>query len=163
VTDDADFVDSLMASWAESRPDLDVTPVAVATRLSRIRDHLEGEMAAVFGAHGLTAPTFVMLVTLTRLLGTGDAVTEARIAAELGLTPDTVGMRMERLATDGLVRRQEARLDLTDQGRALMDAVVPAHLDRLAHLLSALTGDEQVVLAGLLRKLLVALEGPTLG
>jgi DNA-binding MarR family transcriptional regulator len=156
-----DFVDVLMASWAASRPDYDVSPMAVATRLARVRDHLEGEMAALFGSYGLTAPTFVMLVTLTRLLGAGEAVTEARVARELGLTEETIGVRLGRLAADGLVHRDaDGAIDLTPRGRELADQVVPAHLDNQARVLSVLTPDEQAVMAGLLRKLLVSLEGP---
>jgi DNA-binding MarR family transcriptional regulator len=160
-TDDAphDFVDTLMASWAQSRPDFDVTPVAVITRLGRVRDHLEGEMAALFGSFGLTQPTFVMLVTLTRLQGAGEAVTEARIAAELGLTIGTISMRVDRLVGEGLMTRgADGALDLTLRGRDLVEQVVPAHLDNQARLLGALTGEEQAALADLLRRLLASFE-----
>ena len=158
--DDRDFVDVLMASWARSRPELDVAPMAVVTRLSRVRDHLEGEMAAVFGAYGLTAPTFVMLVTLTRLGGADGRVAEARLAAELGLTAGTIAMRIDRLAGDGLVAREGGdAVALTSRGRELVEQVVPAHLATQARLLDALTDEEQAALAALLRKLLVALEG----
>jgi DNA-binding MarR family transcriptional regulator len=156
--DDAqhDFVDALMASWAESRPDLDVAPVAVATRLSRVRDHLEGEMAAVFGSYGLTAPAFVMLATLARMRG---SASEDAIAAELGLPVPTVGVRLDRLVADGLAERDDGgSVELTPRGRELADEVVPAHLSNQARLLAALTPDEQALLADLLRKLLVALE-----
>jgi DNA-binding MarR family transcriptional regulator len=153
-----DYVDGLMASWAASRPDLDVTPVAISTRLARVRDHLEGEMAAVFGSFGLTGPTFVMLATITRLEGA--VVTEARIAEELGLTAGTIGGRIDRLVDDGLVARgPDGAVVLTERARDLFDEAVPAHLGAQARVLSALTSDEQAVLADLLRKLLVSLEG----
>jgi DNA-binding MarR family transcriptional regulator len=161
--DDAarDFVDDLLASWAQSRPDLDVGPVAVATRIGRVRDHLEGETAAVLGIFGLTAPSFVMLVTLARLRGTSAAVTEAELAAALGLTPGGAGVRIDRLAGDGIVmRRPDGAVDLTERGRELVEEVVPAHLDNQARLLSALSAQEQDTLAGLLRKLLLSLEQP---
>jgi DNA-binding MarR family transcriptional regulator len=151
-----DFVDALMASWAEQRPDFDVTPVAVVTRLSRVRDHLEGEMAAVFGSFGLTAPSFVMLATLARL---GDAVPETRVAEELGLTAGTIGIRLDRLIAEGLVTRIDGAIALTPQGSELVERAVPAHLDNQARLLSALTSEEQTQLGDLLRKLLLSLEG----
>lgn len=155
-----DFADDLMASWAGSRPDYDVTPVAVTSRLARVRDHLEGEMAAVFGAYGLTATTFVLLATLARLIDAGTPATEERLAAELSLTPATVAVRDQRLVDDGLITRSEGRiLAFTVRGRELVDAAVPAHLENQSRLLSVLTGDEQAQLADLLRKLLVALEG----
>jgi DNA-binding MarR family transcriptional regulator len=155
-----DFVDDLIDSWA-GRPDLDVSPMAVATRLARVRDHLEGEMAAVYGDHGLTAQTFVMLATLTRLSGAGEPVTDDRLAGELSLTAATVSGRTDRLVADGLATRgADGALTFTDEGRALADDVVRAHLARLADVLGALDVAEREQLATLLRKLLVALEGP---
>jgi DNA-binding MarR family transcriptional regulator len=127
----------------------------VTTRLARVRDHLEGEMAAVFGAYGLTAPTFVMLATLARLQPT----TEAELARELGLTPGTIGARVDRLVGDGLVERGDGGVTLTGGGQQLVDQAVPAHLENQARVLGALSGDEQVQLADLLRRLLVSLEG----
>jgi DNA-binding MarR family transcriptional regulator len=133
-----------------------VTPVAVTTRLARVRDHLEGEMAAVLGGYGLTAPTFVMLTTLARLQEPG----EEELAAELALTPGTIAGRVERLVGDGLVQRGAGgTVALTARGAELVDEVVPAHLENQARLLAALTRDEQAELGNLLRKLLLALEG----
>ena len=155
-----DFVDGLLASWAAGRPDLDVSPVAVTTRLGRVRDHLEGESAALFGEYGLTAPTFATLATLARLGGGTAPVPEATIATELGLTPATIGGRVDRLVRDGIAARTEAEeVGLTPAGRDLVDAVVPAHLERQAQALSALTMEEQGALAELLRTLLASLEG----
>ena len=152
-----DFVDELIASWAASRPDFDVSPVAVVTRLSRIRDHFEGEMAAVFGSYGLTATTFVMLATLARL----GPVDDARLGEELGLTGGTISGRVDRLVADGLVERAaDGAVTFTESGQVLVDEVIPAHLANQARLLSVLDSDEQAALAGLLRKLLVGLEGP---
>jgi DNA-binding MarR family transcriptional regulator len=159
VAEERDFVDALLASWAESRPDLDVAPVAVVTRLNRVREHLEGEMAAVFGSFGLTAATFVLLATLTRLSAT--QLTEARIATELGLPEGTIAVRVDRLVDDGLATRwPNGTVELTPRGRELGERVVHEHLDTQARLLSALSRDEQSELAGLLRKLMVSLEGP---
>jgi DNA-binding MarR family transcriptional regulator len=118
-------------------------------------------MAAAFNAFGLTAPTFVMLATLTRLQGTGEVVTESRIAEELGLTTTSIGIRIERLAGDGLVERgPDGAVELTERGRDLVAEAVPAHLDNLARVLSPLSSEEQAALAGLLRKLLTSLEDP---
>jgi DNA-binding MarR family transcriptional regulator len=161
--DDAvqDFVDVLLASWAQNRADLDVRPVAVTTRLARVRDHFEGEMAAVLGSYDLSTSSFVMLVTLVRLSGTGSPVSEARIAAELGLTEATITIRMERLVEHGLVERHaDGTVTLTPAGREHAEEVVRAHLSNQARLLSPLSEEEQATLAGLLRRLLLAIEGP---
>jgi DNA-binding MarR family transcriptional regulator len=160
-----DSIDALLASWAEQRPDLDMTPVAVVNRLALVRDFIDAQLAAVFGNFGLTAPSFAVLVTLARL-GGESGVSQRRLADELRLTPGTVSVRIDRLVEEGLVTREpdpSARRNvlvaLTPRGRDLFERVVPAHLGNEARLVSALTDPEQKLLADLLRKLLVEFEG----
>jgi DNA-binding MarR family transcriptional regulator len=164
----SDSVDALLSSWAEQRPDLDVSPVAVVSRLARVRDFLDAQLAAVFGNFGLTAPSFAVLVTLARFGGESAGVSQRRLADDLGLTPGTVSVRVDRLVEDGLVSRvpdpdmrRNVLVALTPKGRELFERVVPAHLANEARLLSALTEPEQKLLADLLRKLLVEFEGST--
>jgi DNA-binding MarR family transcriptional regulator len=161
-----DSVDALLASWAEQRPDLDMTPVAVVSRLARVRDFIDEQLAAVFGNYGLTAPSFAVLVTLARLGGESAGVSQRRLADELSLTPGTVSVRIDRLVEEGLVTREpdpDARRNvlvaLTPKGRELFERVVPAHLANEARLLSALAEPERKLLSDMLRKLLVEFEG----
>jgi DNA-binding MarR family transcriptional regulator len=161
-----DSIDALLASWAEQRPELDMTPVAVVSRLALVRDFIDAQLAAVFGNFGLTAPGFAVLVTLARLGGESAGVSQRRLADELGLTPGTVSVRIDRLVEDGLVSRvpdPDARRNvlvaLTPKGRELFERVVPAHLANESRLLAALTDPEQKLLADLLRKLLVEFHG----
>jgi len=160
-----DSVDALLASWRERRPDLDFSPVAVISRLGRVRGHLDAQLDELFAAHGLSAPSFGVLVTLARV-DDGGGVSQRRLMDELGLTSGTVSVRMDRLVSQGLVDRgpdpQSARntlISLTDRGRELFERVVPAHLANEQRLLSGLSPQELELLAGLLRKLLVEFEG----
>jgi DNA-binding MarR family transcriptional regulator len=139
--------------------------VAIISRLGRLRAHIDAELERVFGAHGLSAPSFAVLVTLARV-DDGGGVTQRRLMDALGLTSGTVSVRMDRLVAAGLVDRQpdpaSARntlISLTARGRELFERIVPAHLDNERRLLSGLSDDEREVLAGLLRKLLVEFEG----
>ena len=91
-----DSVDALLQSWAECRPDLDFRPVGVITRLARVRAHLDAELEEVFAGSGLTGPSFAALVTLARISGE-HGVSQRRLADELGLTPGTVSVRVDRL------------------------------------------------------------------
>jgi DNA-binding MarR family transcriptional regulator len=160
-----DSVDALLQSWAERRPDLDFRPVGVITRLARVRAHLDAELEEVFAGSGLTGPSFAALVTLARITGE-HGVSQRRLAGELGLTPGTVSVRVDRLVEQGLALRtpdpdsqRNTLVALTSQGRALFERVAPAHLDNGQRLLAALTEPEQQLLADLLRKLLAEFEG----
>jgi DNA-binding MarR family transcriptional regulator len=99
-----DSVDALLQSWAERRPDLDFRPVGVITRLARVRAHLDVELEEVFAGSGLTGPSFAALVTLARITGE-HGVSQRRLADELGLTPGTVSVRVDRLVEQGLALR----------------------------------------------------------
>ncbi|MCW2938743.1 MAG: transcriptional regulator, MarR family [Actinomycetia bacterium] len=160
-----DSVDALLQSWAERRPDLDFRPVGVITRLARVRAHLDAELEEVFAESGLTGPSFAALVTLARITGE-HGVSQRRLADELGLTPGTVSVRVDRLVEQGLALRapdpdsqRSTLVALTSRGRALFDRLAPAHLDNEQRLLAALTEPEQQLLADLLRKLLAEFEG----
>jgi DNA-binding MarR family transcriptional regulator len=160
-----DSVDELLESWARQRPELDFSPVAVVSRLGRVRGYISAELDRVFAEHGLGAATFGVLVTLARI-GGERGVSQRRLMDELGLTSGTISVRMDRLVSEGLVERRadpdsrrNSLITLTARGRALFERVVPAHLENEQRMLAALTGDERVTLAALLRKLLVEFEG----
>lgn len=161
----ADSVDALVASWRDRRPDLDFAPVEVVSRLGRVRSHIDAALDAVFRAYELGAANFSVLVTLARI-GDDGRVSQRRLMDELGLSSGTISVRIDRLVEEGLVdrgldpeSRRNTLITLTPRGRALFERVVPAHLANERRLLSALTDDEQEVLASLLRKLLVDFEG----
>ncbi|MBJ7454927.1 MAG: MarR family transcriptional regulator [Thermoleophilia bacterium] len=160
-----DSVDQLLAAWEAARPDLDFAPVAVVSRLGRVRAHVDREVEALFARHGISGPGFAVLVTLTRLQEPG-GVPQRRLMDELGLTSGTVSVRIDRLVADGLVARgaasgdrRNSRITLTDAGRELFERIVPAHLDNERRLLAALGEPERELLADLLRTLLVEFEG----
>jgi DNA-binding MarR family transcriptional regulator len=155
----------MLQSWADCRPDLDFRPMGVITRLARVRAHLDGELEEVFAESGLAGPSFAALVTLARIADER-GVSQRRLADELGLTPGTVSVRVDRLVEQGLAVRtpdpdsqRNTLVALTSQGQALFERLAPAHLDNEQRLLAALTESEQHLLADLLRKLLAEFEG----
>ena len=160
-----DSVDALLASWARRRPDLDFGPVGVITRLARVRGHVDAGLEQVFRAFGLSPADFAALVTLARI-GEPHGTSQHELAGELGLTPGTVSVRVDRLVAQGLAVRQadpdskrSTLVALTPAGRELFERAAPAHLANSGRLLAALSGPERRLLAGLLRKLLVEFEG----
>jgi DNA-binding MarR family transcriptional regulator len=160
-----DSIDALLASWAESRPDLSFEPVAVISRLARIRRHIDRELEAVFERFGLSPSTFEALVTLMRIAGES-GIAQKRLADETGVTPGTISVRVDRLVDEGLAERRadpdskrNSLVALTPKGRELFERVAPVHLANERRLLASLSDEDMRLLIGLLRKLLVEFEG----
>lgn len=159
-----DSVDRILLDWARERPDLDFTPVGIVTRLARVRAHLDAGLQEVFRRYGLTPPDFRVIIALRRA-GAPYELPQARLMTQLALTSGTVSVRVDRLASHGVVQRVTHPTDrrgqlvkLTAEGLRLFDKVAPVHLANEDRLLSALTDDERETLADLLRKLLVSFE-----
>ena len=80
-------------------------------------------------------------------------------------TSGTTSFRIDRLESQGLVRREPDPDDgrgvfvtLTKKGLRLVDVVAPVHLANEDQLLAALSTEERALLVILLRKLLVRFE-----
>lgn len=61
-----DEVDRLVAAWRRERPDLDVQPLQVLSRVSRLARHLDRARRAAFAEHGLEPWEFDVLTALRR-------------------------------------------------------------------------------------------------
>src|SRR6266487_4028313 len=59
-----DEVDDLVAAWQAERPDLDVRPMQVLSRISRLARHLDRERRSAFAAHDLESWGFDVLSAL---------------------------------------------------------------------------------------------------
>ena len=75
-----DEVDRLVAAWARERPDLDVRPLEVLSRVTRLARHLDRARSTAFAAHDLDGWEFDVLAALRRagrpyLLSPGALVT----------------------------------------------------------------------------------------
>jgi DNA-binding MarR family transcriptional regulator len=155
-----DEVDDIVGRWHAERPDLDVTPLHVLSRVSRLARHLDRARRAAFAAHGLEAWEFDVLSALRRQGAPYQLSPGALLRATL-VTSGTMTNRIDRLAGRGLVRRhpdpQDKRgvlVELTGTGLRGVDAAMTDLLDRERGLLAALPAGEQQELAGLLRVLL---------
>src|SRR5690554_2172084 len=61
-----DEVDRLVAAWQKERPDLDVEPLHVFSRVSRLARHLDRARRAAFAEHDLEPWEFDVLTALRR-------------------------------------------------------------------------------------------------
>src|SRR6516164_303710 len=152
-----DEVDDLVAAWQAERPDLDVRPMQVLSRVSRLARHLDRERRGAFAAHDLESWEFDVLAALRRQGSPYQLSPGALLRATL-VTSGTMTNRIDRLEASGLVRRhrdpQDKRgvlVEPTGEGLRRVDAAMADLLARERGLLVGLALDRQQELAGLLR------------
>ena len=125
--------------------------------LLRAESSVRRALAAELEREGVSAAGFSALVVLTTAGGSIELRALRRRlgwskanATEVTLTLQSRGLvRRRRLASD----RRAAALDLTPEGRALVDRLFPEHSDRVTTAFSALDEDEKRSFAELCRKL----------
>ncbi len=125
--------------------------------LLRAESSVRRALAVELEREGVSAAGFSALVVLTTAGGTIELRALRRRlgwskanATEVTLTLQSRGLvRRRRLASD----RRAAALDLTAEGRELVDRLFPEHSDRVTTAFSALDEDEKRSFADLCRKL----------
>jgi DNA-binding MarR family transcriptional regulator len=155
-----DEVDEIVAAWQRERPDLDVAPLQVLSRLDRLAGVLGERRAAIFARHGLRRHEFDVLAVLRRA-GEPFELTAGELAAGTYVTSGTMTSRLDGLTTRGLVTRAPDREDgrlvrvgLTAAGRQLVDAAFEELIDAERELLAPLGDQARSALAASLRLLL---------
>jgi DNA-binding MarR family transcriptional regulator len=159
----ADHLDFVLDQWERERPDLDVSAMGVIGRLSRLSRLVGTELERAFGAHGLDRSSFDVLATLRRS-GPPYTLTPAGLMRASMVTSGAITQRLDRLESRGWVTRSPSASDgrgvlvsLTDEGRALIDAVLPDHVRNEERILASLSPAQRKDLAATLRQLLEAL------
>jgi DNA-binding MarR family transcriptional regulator len=158
-----DIVAGVLRQWQQVHPGLDTAPIAVIGRLNRCAALLQQAADAPLTREGLSRAEFDILGTLRRM---DRELTPGRIARETFASGAAVTKRLRLLEERGLVARRAderdrrvAHLSLTDQGRALIDRLLPLQLEYEAALLSGLAEDRREELSDALAELLVLLQG----
>jgi DNA-binding MarR family transcriptional regulator len=155
-----DQVDRLVAAWRRERPDLDVEPLEVLSRVSRLARHLE--LARRDSLEQLELPQWQFdVLTALRRAGPPYEMTPGELMAETLVTSGTMTHRVDQMASAGLVSRQPDPSDgrvvqvrMTPKGRTAVDRAMGNLLERERALLGRLTPAERSRLADLLRTLL---------
>ncbi len=160
LAEEVDEVDDLVAAWARERPDLDLAPVEVFSRLSRLARHLDLARRDAFRSHSIESWEFDVLAALRRA-GDPYQLSPGRLLRETLVTSGTMTNRVDRLAARALVERlpdpddrRGVLVQLTVEGKETVDAAFEALLDAERALLAGLTTADQRQLAALLRPLL---------
>lgn len=143
-----DPVGRIVEQWREQRPDLDPSPMLIVGRIHRLGQVMDRALRPTFVRAGLAPGDFDILAALRRA-GPPHARTAGELHRALLVTSGAVTKRVDRLAGRGLVRREIGagdarvrRITLTEPGAALVDELIPAHLDAERRLLAALSPDQ---------------------
>lgn len=159
-----DEVDGLIEAWRAERPDVDVSPLEVLSRVSRLARHLDRARRTVFTEHSLEPWEFDVLAELRRS-GPPYELSPGRLLRATLVTSGTMTNRVDRLAAAGLVRRRPDPADkrgvlvrLTEQGAERIDAALESLLRYEETLLAPMPQGQREQLASLLRCLLVPLD-----
>jgi DNA-binding MarR family transcriptional regulator len=154
-----DEVDRLVAAWRRERPDLDVEPLEVLSRISRLARHLDRARRTAFAEHSLEPWEFDVLTALRRA-GSPYQLSPGQLLTQTLVTSGTMTNRIDRLAVKGLVQRlpdpgdrRGVLVRLTEAGRDLADEALAGLLAHERALLAELSTAQREELAGLLRQL----------
>jgi DNA-binding MarR family transcriptional regulator len=154
-----DEVDRIVGAWLRERPDLDVEPLQVLSRVTRLARYLDLARRAAFAEHDLETWEFDVLSALRRN-GAPYALSPGRLVTQTLVTSGTMTNRIDRLEERGLLARSPDPTDrrgvvvsLTAAGQASVDAAMADLLERERALLRHLDPEARDQLAAALRTL----------
>ncbi|MET8429700.1 MarR family transcriptional regulator [Nocardia sp. NPDC004860] len=163
-----DAVDQITAAWRQQRPDVDTSPMEIFGRLARLGRIVDRELSDFFRTHGLERWEFDVLATLRRS-GNESGLSAGALNKAAMITSGAITNRIDRLTAKGWVERipdprdrRAIQVHLTDSGRALIDRILPLHMDNERRLLADLSPTDRETLIPLLRKFAESLGDLTL-
>jgi DNA-binding MarR family transcriptional regulator len=157
-----DAVDRIVDQWSRVRPDLDVTPIGIIGRISRLSRLVDRRLGENFAEFGLDDWMYDVLATLYRG-GSPHELTAGDLVRQTMVTTGAITHRIDRLEARGLVERASATdrrkviVRLTSEGIATVERVVDAHLATEREILDQLGRRDRDRLAADLRTLLLGL------
>ena len=160
----SDPVDEILAQWRRERPDLDVSPMGIIGRMTRLAKHLKLEIDKTFAQFGLNPGEFDVLATLRRS-GQPYRLSPTELYNSMMVSSGTMTNRIDGLEKVELVRRMPdpndrrgTIIELTEKGFELIEKTVEAHVANEQRILEALDRSELETFTNLMRKLLISLE-----
>jgi len=161
-----DAVDRIIGQWDAVRPDVDVSPIEVIGRVSRLSRLVDRRLAENFAHHGIENWMYDVLATLRRA-GEPYELTAGELVRQTMVTTGAITNRIDRLEQRGLVERASADdrrkviVRLTPDGLDLVDEVVLGHMATETEILADLSPRQRRTLADLLRTVLLTLGDDT--
>lgn len=159
-----DAVDRIQSEWAEVRPELDTSPIAIIGRVSRLSRLVDQQLAKNFREHGLDHNWMYDVMATLRRSGEPYELTAGELVKGTMVTTGAITNRIDRLVDRALVERQVNPLDrrqvvvrLTAAGLALTDEIADSHYEFEERLLGSLTSRQRSTVANALRTMLLDL------
>ena len=159
-----DWTDDLLQSWSALQPDFEIGSYEVTARISRLALHIARHQEQVFGRFGLNRGDVGVLSAL-RIAGPPNHLSPTQLFKGLMLSSAGITSRLDRLEKRGLVRRvrhpndrRGVLVELTEEGRSVLNDAVAANTAAERDLVAALDRDDMHALARLLKKMLASVE-----
>ena len=166
VTTPNDDVDEIVQAWRRERPDLDVAPLEVLSRVSRIAKHVDNFRSEAFRASGLASWEFDVLAALRRA-GKPYRLSPKALLKETLVSSGAMTHRLTKLEDRGFVMRtpdpEDGRgvvVHLTKAGVLAVDSAFSALVAKEHALLRGISDGERLDTATTLRQLNRDLTGP---
>lgn len=160
----SDPVDKILAQWKKERPDLDVSPMGLIGRTTRLANYLKKAIGKTFAEFDLNPGEFDVLATLRRT-GQPYRLSPTELFKSMMVSSGTMTNRIDGLEKVGLVERipdpsdrRGTLIHLTDKGFTRIEAALEAHVANEHRILEVLDAPEREEFSKLLRKLLISLE-----
>lgn len=159
-----DRIDERRAQWAMELPSVDTIGMAILGRARWLTLKVRPPIEAIFSKAGLDTGEFDVLATLLRS-GPPYRLRPTELYRSLMISSGGLTNRLDRLEKAGLIRRggpegdaRSSPVQLTEEGRKRAEVSFREDMQIEAKLLAGLSVQERKVLAGLLRKLVLALD-----
>ena len=140
-----DEVEQILDDWRRQRPDLDPSPMGVFGRIARLAARQRADLTAMLIEFELTPASFDVLANLRRS-EPPHRKTPTELASSSMMSPGGMTFRIDKLEEARLVTREHSpddrrvvHVELTPNGKALIDEVIEAHLDRERSLLASMS------------------------
>jgi DNA-binding MarR family transcriptional regulator len=159
-----DHVDGIVAQWARERPELDTSAKQVTGRMVRLTGIFQQAWAEAIADLGISEGDFGVLAPLRRT-GAPYRLTPTELARQRMMTSGGMTAAVDRLERRGLVQRtpnpddrRGSLIELTDEGRTVIDDAFDRHTEVEHRMVASLEPDQRDQLEALLRMLLADLD-----
>ena len=152
-----DEVDRLVRGWRRALPEVDISPLEVLSRVSRLARHLDRQRTVVLARHDLEIWSFDVLSALRR--AEPPHLSPGQLLAQTLVSSGTMTNRLDHLEGWGLVRRRpdasdgrSVRVHIAAAGRRRVDSALADLVEREQAILGSLDDTERKELSALLRR-----------